>query len=527
MKNAATCFVLLTLLGCADDSTSARDSSLDSATETGTDTEADTSTDTEADTGTDAEADTGTDAEADTSTDAEADTSTDTEADTGTDAEADTGTDTGGTSGTLIGTEGGIVTGPDGITLNIPADALTETVEIALTAADGDFPIGVAPDSALWHFSPTGLRFEAPVTIAFPSDAPMAQVFWTDVDTDTFHALASTWADGVVSASVDHFSLGFAGWARSSGFCQASSVPNDCTVTVEGAANAACDIDIIGEDGLTVIGTTPGYCYNYFDELGTVVGASCRYSACDTNEYGTACNDSIDNDCDGVVDTLDTDDCTECLSSAACGAGSVCDGGYCLSCSGTGSCSQPNGVADASCSYSPDEGVTTEWGLCMHTVDATGTTCSTSCRFDTDCATDETCGDDIDNDCDGVVDDGCPAACSVDAGCVVGEICDGGYCKSCPGPDIADDCSTSSIDGQPDADCQYLDATETLVGGAVCHHITDSAATVCGTACTFSPTCDAYEQCGNHIDDDCDGVQDNGCTPCNLDSDCASGERCQ
>jgi len=75
----------------------------------------------------------------------------------------------------------------------------------------------------------------------------------------------------------------------------------------------------------------------------------------------------------------------------------------------------------------------------------------------------------VDDDCDGVTDEGCGTPCTTDGDCDPGQVCDDGYCQT--------------------------------------------------------PCVPTTEVC-NHRDDDCDGQIDEGCTSCVVDGDCLQGEIC-
>ncbi len=106
----------------------------------------------------------------------------------------------------------------------------------------------------------------------------------------------------------------------------------------------------------------------------------------------------------------------------------------------------------------------------------------------------EVCGDELDNDCDGYVDEGCEDGCSSDADCSAGRICQGGVCAS-------------ALPCAADLDCP---------SGQQC------VAGVCRPQQGCAP-----EVCGNGLDDDCDGLIDEGCPACRSDTDCAPDEVCQ
>jgi hypothetical protein len=67
-----------------------------------------------------------------------------------------------------VGREGGVVVSDDGrLSLEIPAGALDESVEITITAVAG--PEGAA--SSLYVMQPMGLVFDRPVVVTFDYDA--------------------------------------------------------------------------------------------------------------------------------------------------------------------------------------------------------------------------------------------------------------------------------------------------------------------------------------------------------------------
>ncbi|MFH1532577.1 MAG: MopE-related protein [Pseudomonadota bacterium] len=120
----------------------------------------------------------------------------------------------------------------------------------------------------------------------------------------------------------------------------------------------------------------------------------------------------------------------------------------------------------------------------------------------------EICGDFTDNDCDDGVDEGCQEECIV-SGCS-GEIC---------------------APTEMASDCQWLPEYECLKF-SVCGNFSDEGGcawlqTDAYLAC-INGICLPEEICGNGLDDDCDGIVDNGCmTGCESDADCPLGEQCE
>ena len=226
-------------------------------------------------------------------------------------------------------------------------------------------------------------------------------------------------------------------------------------------------------------GPVAGRCQLYGRGCGECV------QSCDPVEH---CGNERDDDCNGVVD----DGCAAraCTESTHCPTGQQCAGGFCQACdTGPTSCSELGSLCASG-------------GRCQ----AVGTGCG---RCNTECASSETCGNDEDDDCDGIVDDGCAAlACDDGHQCAPGYACRDGFCSWCQ--DLHDACSTP---------------------GGICH--LGGAAGRClayGRGCgRCVAACAASESCGNDLDDDCNGTIDDGCQAraCASSQSCGSGQHCQ
>jgi hypothetical protein len=129
----------------------------------------------------------------------------------GTVASGGTGGNGGAAGGSqMVGTQGGSVA-TDGVTLTVPANALSVATTITVTTTTVTAPLGYMAVSAAYQFGPSGTTFAQPVAVTIPltSAAPNAHLLWSNAS-GGFDDLGGTVSGTAVTGSVSHFSIGFA-----------------------------------------------------------------------------------------------------------------------------------------------------------------------------------------------------------------------------------------------------------------------------------------------------------------------------
>jgi Cys-rich repeat protein len=267
-----------------------------------------------------------------------------------------------------------------------------------------------------------------------------------------------------------------------------------------------------------------GLCFE--DEIECRSDSDCApHEMCENGFCVLVCNpspevcDGLDNDCDGIVD----EDCNQrpCTNDAECAPDEMCMNGVCVAfcgCHTDADC--PMGFLCIDCQCVADD--------CP---DDDGDGFNT-CRGDCDDANptvfpgaQEAC-DQIDNDCDGVVDEGCGGLpCTSDADCPAGndecapdEMCVNGICQAIcvPAVEVCDGVD-NDCDGLVDEGCGCANGADCAAGEACCANVCvdvlfdDNNCGACGQACAQGESCER-------------GVCVPDTNPCSTNSDCDDGD---
>ncbi|MBI5499193.1 MAG: DUF4215 domain-containing protein [Deltaproteobacteria bacterium] len=303
----------------------------------------------------------------------------------------------------------------------------------------------------------------------------------------------------------------------------------ECLVPAEACNGADDDCDGAPDDGFACVRDAATACVTACGALGTgtCTGDCALPPAADCASPPETCN-GADDDCDGVPD-----DGFACAAGAAVTCRTSClspGSGVC-----SAACELPAGAAcvppaevcngaDDDCDGAPDNGFPCRRGTatsCTTTCGSAGTgTCTLDCALPAGAACvapAEVCNG-VDDDCDGVADDGfaCAAGTAVACTTACGTAGSGACSATCVAPDPAACVPPAEVCNAADDDCDGVpdDGFGCVRGAAVSCTTTcgSSGSGVCTDACAApsGAACTAPAEACNGADDDCDGVPDDG-----------------
>jgi hypothetical protein len=161
---------------------------------------------------------------------------------------------------TTIGPSGGTFNGGNGLTVTVPAGALSSSVRITAGQTSTVAPSGYGALSGLYQFGPDGTTFAQPATVTLPLPAgapPNVTIFWSQAgNPSAFDDVNGAVSGSSISARVTHFSTGFvgtlnsmAGWVHLDHRHWAYFVPTDAWIGTESTSG----IDISSPTGDAVV----------------------------------------------------------------------------------------------------------------------------------------------------------------------------------------------------------------------------------------------------------------------------------
>jgi hypothetical protein len=279
-------------------------------------------------------------------------------------------------------------------------------------------------------------------------------------------------------------------------------------------------------------------------------GGDCDDANPNANPKATEiCGNNIDDNCDGQIDET----CTPCATDASCANQWFCKDGACEPCGAAcdqSSCRFSGGAMDAGVAgkCAPfGQGCTRCVPVCDGDNDGFCPGTPGNGQPGGDCRdndptvhpmTVEICGNNIDDNCDGHIDEGC-TICTTDDQCTQGfEACIAGVCAVCANACDPGNCRFGAQGDKPGSGV----AGRCQAYGRGCSRCVPACDNDADGWCPGNPgndqmggDCDdnnpavhptAPEICGNKIDDDCDSLIDEACATCAAAASCPMNESC-